>query len=715
MSIAATARVKVHVSATRSLVDKEGHRRWLVDINQTLPDRVEPVSIAKDLKLLDPFVLADYHQYEKIKRERAHRRRLNGRHRFDGANSTPNPATDTEQWSQPESKLERYRQELHKALGLDVVLQHGCTVKISIIEKLHLEGQDGEPCYSIHSLLWELLENCRDGDIHVTRWITGIRKPSNLPPSLCRAEEPIRLLLVVARDFSESRDGRFSDPPSVVYDTLYAIAKYLRTKGRHRRLSIDVVRPGTLGELKNHFKRERQYDMVHFDMHGSVESSDGLSSDGTPMLCFGQAYGYTPTNARPDSSMLYYAETRDVAKLLKDHCITAVVLSACLSSFGQGRPLSNMCQVFASFGICAVTGMNFSVDARTAEDYYSGFYPALVLANLSFRNAAIYGRRTLNSKLQERSRKKRRSPSAGSRSNNTVNSTAASSSAVTKDRQTYQDEDWPAATTYFATGDLYRINSMGFMGETPDSIATDPGPRRSWPLSLLCCVLLYALSIFTTYKSLWGGETLEEADLSQDFTTFRTGLGRDRVVHSVGLMVLEDRLKSLKQLFIHVNPPVRDRHLQDLKDQWLVTNFVDRVEIIPASRFRDRWLPVFLLHLVRYKLSRCYADAWSCWEGQERSTTRHEECDPARRSVLVITGLESIMANGKPRYQAVVDRMDAYIQAVQARHPSGLYLIFTSQKEVGWLKALLDPGRYPWIKAQPFVASSAFSSIWPKT
>jgi len=49
-----------------------------------------------------------------------------------------------------------------------------------------------------------------------------------------------------------------------------------------------------------------------------------------------------------------------VAKLLADHGIPAVLLSACLSSWAQGKPLANMCRVFASHGIRIVTGISFT-------------------------------------------------------------------------------------------------------------------------------------------------------------------------------------------------------------------------------------------------------------------------------------------------------------------------------------------------------------------
>jgi hypothetical protein len=162
--------------------------------------------------------------------------------------------------------------------------------RISIHEEFHLPpSTSGLPergrRKSIHSLLWEVFE-------HPTIWhLKGPAESTNTPPRITRVltgqppgrsivtNENCRILLVVARSFQylvrAPFDKRLADaPPGLIQNILLEIGHYLESKGLGSRFSLDVVRPGTFLQLKNFLKAEtdahRKYDLVHFDLHGSI-------------------------------------------------------------------------------------------------------------------------------------------------------------------------------------------------------------------------------------------------------------------------------------------------------------------------------------------------------------------------------------------------------------------------------------------------------------
>ncbi|RSL95637.1 hypothetical protein CDV31_013806 [Fusarium ambrosium] len=712
--------VKINVTATTSLLpDRDNHRRWLVDIVWITPDGVGRKEPRNDVEITDPFTIGEYHEYE----ERQHQAsqsaslRLGEDPDLTDFCSTHAAFSDYERSSSSNSSLDEYRHKLHDMLELGDVLRKGILVKINIMEELHIKNQDPPNYYSIHSLLWELLEQTPNAEVQVTRWITSKDPPRSLPAGLRESDKPIHILLVIARNL-EYVNGGHSDPVSVAYDTLYAMVKFL---GRHSRLSMDVVRPGTFSELKNHLKRRKHYDLVHIDMHGVVKRLRDPALDYSPELCFGHC---TSTNLESEES-LDHRKTEDVAKLLKRYGITVVVLSACLSSFGQGRLLSNMCRVFARFGICAVTGMNFSVKASTAKAYYHGFYEALVLSNQSFRNAAAHGRRRVPRRLSEKEEKsanKERRPSTRA-SSQAPSTTSALDRRTEEWQQPHRRDEWPTATTYFAMGSTFtKTNSIPIMGE-------DCRRGRSWSFNCSSAEIMLGISILGALSGALPEMTLAVillihliiskisfddmapkvvADRCQAFKSFQVGLGKSQLKHSVGLMVLENELKNLKKVFIQINNIItsdKEEHqrqcTRDLRDQWRVTNFAGSVEIVPATTFM--WLHKFLYRRMRYYISRWYVAVKKQWKDKDPS--------PQSSTVLIITEVDSMIKRDKPRYQPALDRMSSYIRAVEKGSPDGSYLMITSHGGVDWLGMTLDRKRYGWIKAEYFAAEMGFAIV----
>lgn len=265
---------KIRVTSKESLPpDQFNHRRWLVDIIWTTPDGIRGEQSQFDVEITDPFTIGEYHEYEQQQQPVSISKRLQPSQDsgLTDTSSTNAGISDDGQsmlrCGQPSSRLGGYRLQLQLLLQLDELIQRVSLIEIYIIEDLKMECQDHESCYSVHSLLWELLEQNQNVDIQVTRWITGADSPGRLPTGLGASDKPIRILLVIARDLKVKR-GQHIDPNSVAYDTLYAIVNYL---GRNGRLSVDIVRPGTFSELINHLKCRAHYDLVHIDVHGDVK------------------------------------------------------------------------------------------------------------------------------------------------------------------------------------------------------------------------------------------------------------------------------------------------------------------------------------------------------------------------------------------------------------------------------------------------------------
>lgn len=486
-----------------------------------------------------------------------------------------------------------------------------------------------------------------------------------------------------------------------------------------------------------------------FDMSYSRQLSNTFRSNGVPQLLFARPKAYLARRAnqrlREDEDLLFeYIDAEKIARLLQDHHIKAVALSACLSSYDQRKPPSNMCRVFARFGVCAVTGMNFSVEQSTAEAYYAGFYAALVLSNRNFRSAAVHGRRRLQSRLKElheddererererlevpRRQGRKRSASASSNVSNVV--------AVTEDGSQGHD-GWPMATTYFTTDHLERTNSakLGidwYMSEPANTTSPELTPLKNifWTspwlhtqlvpwlfavlktelpslITLIISLLLHAIfhkRLAPSYTTLTAAD-VEEAAL----TEFRQDLEGAGFKHSTGLMALEARLKDLRQLHIQIYPPPASGEvdLNGLRDLWMTTGFADVVEIVPARRFKNLQYFIFCFHLLRHILLRYMALLI-------RPFTKPLtlEADPPARTILIIHDFDVIFKKG-PRHWFVLDRMTAYINAVEKRNRhGGVYLMILSSTEVDWLKYTWDPERHPWAKAESFFARPEFTTM----
>lgn len=121
---------------------------------------------------------------------------------------------------------------------------------------------------SINELHWETLEaeltSNEEGQVTVIRVVPTKTFPKDRFAHL-KTPGPFRILLIVARsDLSETNHR-------VATNSLIRCAECLGSDV----LQVDVVRPGTFAAFKKHLaraaKRGLYYNLIHFDMHGSVK------------------------------------------------------------------------------------------------------------------------------------------------------------------------------------------------------------------------------------------------------------------------------------------------------------------------------------------------------------------------------------------------------------------------------------------------------------
>jgi hypothetical protein len=120
---------------------------------------------------------------------------------------------------------------------------------------------------SLHSLLWEIIERveCCSHPIFFAITRVAERDPNNVQSIFPGKKSPssehhFRILYVSAR-------------PSLKQDISYrAISRHIWELLKRTEISLDFVRPGTWTKFQSVLKDrgEGYYDLVHFDMHGTI-------------------------------------------------------------------------------------------------------------------------------------------------------------------------------------------------------------------------------------------------------------------------------------------------------------------------------------------------------------------------------------------------------------------------------------------------------------
>ncbi|OAL28762.1 hypothetical protein AYO22_02627 [Fonsecaea multimorphosa] len=130
---------------------------------------------------------------------------------------------------------------------------------------------------------------------------------------------------------------------------------------------LDVVRPGTFEEFQQRLgeakKKGLQFDVVHFDMHGS------LRPDTKEAVLSFQAKNGHGGNDVPGSV---------IASALGPYNIPVVILNACSSGRETGQGNSSIGSVFASSGVPFVVAMRYDVPILTAVTITDCLYQHIV-------------------------------------------------------------------------------------------------------------------------------------------------------------------------------------------------------------------------------------------------------------------------------------------------------------------------------------------------
>ena len=233
---------------------------------------------------------------------------------------------------------------------------------------------------SLHSIFWETLLRAYE-DIRPTthprlliRRVVGAVndvKADKAENSLPKRD--FNILLVVARP-AKSQDIN----PLIVARALQDVTETYRDQRPERdspKISFEIVRPGTWEATKEHLRSRTRawhasgsegcwYDIVHFDVHGSVQQRNGIA---IPCLHF------TPENPKRDSrSILVPAAV--VGKSLSQYGVRFVFLNACDSARLDQDQSACLARVLVEKGIHTSLGMCFKLTNSAAECFVRAFY-----------------------------------------------------------------------------------------------------------------------------------------------------------------------------------------------------------------------------------------------------------------------------------------------------------------------------------------------------
>lgn len=278
-------------SAASSTTAAAGHRRFRLAVHLQGP-RGERAAF--DVTLVDPFVDDDYRTVFEHYLRNTDRPPWSPGSLSTGAGGA-GEVEEADEVARAERQIYGYAHALLSQLRLpvDKLQKTPADLQIYVIE--HHDSDRGSSLGSdvpgVHCLAWELLESIRlpalpslrlrvnrVADFPTRTSMPQINGGLATPPpgkdtqTLREAQaDPaatIRVLLVVARDFSRTGPERDAEPDLAQYP-LMTLQRRLRS-----RMLLEVVRPGSLEGLAAHLQtRSAQgvvFHVVHFDLHGQI-------------------------------------------------------------------------------------------------------------------------------------------------------------------------------------------------------------------------------------------------------------------------------------------------------------------------------------------------------------------------------------------------------------------------------------------------------------
>ncbi|KAG6038559.1 hypothetical protein E4U41_004070 [Claviceps citrina] len=381
--------------------DETRRREWQVSIR--VNDRAPTMAYIQD-----PFIEADYKTVFEDYLRSSDRPRSRAQSLTADIGVAPE-ADHLDQVSLAEDRIGVYGRTLFDELEQQAILfppgsgsdAHAPEAQIYVVE--HYESrQTNKVVGGIHCLAWELLESVQVP--HLPEMRLRVTRVSDFPSRRCLRPPPtaqrlatiqadpnatFKILLVIARDFS--RTGVERDPePDLAQWPLMNLQKKLRS-----RLTLEIVRPGSLEELNQHlklrFEQKVTFNLIHFDLHGRImRDEDGAL---VPWLLF--ARKHVPADLEFSIPQTRLAKAEDVAEVLSRFRIENVVLNACLSAYNRTSPATNLAHMFLRYGISNVSAMWFYVHWMTVETYVQAFYDKLLVDGLDFHVAAQRAREAL--------------------------------------------------------------------------------------------------------------------------------------------------------------------------------------------------------------------------------------------------------------------------------------------------------------------------------
>ncbi|KAF5988074.1 hypothetical protein FBULB1_1631 [Fusarium bulbicola] len=217
--------------------------------------------------------------------------------------------------------------------------------------RIVFEILEGTELSKIH---WEALESPeiwkKDTQVTVCRIALGDKAQLQRAPTHINIQKCINVLLVVARGKNDAIDPRLTSRP------------LLQKLGQDSSgsVSVDIARPGTREEFLSRLC-EKDYDIVHLDVHGKVRGDRAF-------LLFQD----------PDDDYTVEVSADDIGKALFVNRVKLVIMNACQSASTTGSSTANFAHQLASHGVPYVLGMAFKVTHTAVEIFTSALHDCLL-------------------------------------------------------------------------------------------------------------------------------------------------------------------------------------------------------------------------------------------------------------------------------------------------------------------------------------------------
>jgi hypothetical protein len=232
-------------------------------------------------------------------------------------------------------------------------------------DKLHLQVSSDDP--RILCWPWEAIRDrqtdCLGLFCPIERKINQIADPLPLPEKL--PKDRINILLITARPYDN--DVGFRSISRILVELI---------ESRHLPARVTLLRPPTFSKLLTHlWENPHTYHILHFDGHGSY----GSPAEPTP-----SRHNFKSLEGKlvfeGDDGLADFVLPDQLAALLREHRIPAVVLNACQSAMVDDQADSVFASVAASLlkaGVRCVVAMAYSLYVSGAQQFLSAFYRRL--------------------------------------------------------------------------------------------------------------------------------------------------------------------------------------------------------------------------------------------------------------------------------------------------------------------------------------------------